>query len=146
MRRSCRMVKGGREVDAGPSHRRVDSAVSMLDVMYHVVVDGDHLALRRPLARSTPLVAPDSNAFRAGSLVLHFERSGDVAPAFTVEAGRVRDSVSWGPGSDCGPSRHWIGKALRIDNSSEIKYCPSVRENFVSCVDSSGVAHVDNWS
>ena len=62
-----------------------------LDAMYHVVVDGDHLALRRPLARSTPLVAADSNAFRAGSLVLHFERSRDGAPAFTVEAGRVRD-------------------------------------------------------
>jgi CubicO group peptidase (beta-lactamase class C family) len=62
-----------------------------LDALYHVAVDGDHLTLRRPLARAAPLAATDSNTFRAGSLVLHFERSGDSAPAFTVEAGRVRN-------------------------------------------------------
>jgi CubicO group peptidase (beta-lactamase class C family) len=62
-----------------------------LDAMYHVAVDGDHLALRRPLSRSAPLEATEANAFRAGPLVLHFERSGDAAPAFTVEAGRVRN-------------------------------------------------------
>jgi len=63
-----------------------------LDATYHVIAEGDHLVLRRPLAASPVLEAVDPNTFRAGQLVLHFERNGgDTAAAFTVQAGRVRN-------------------------------------------------------
>ncbi len=65
-----------------------------MDALYHIVADDDRLVLRRPLAPATPLVATDSgdaNSYRAGELVLHFDRAGGRATSFTVAAGRVRD-------------------------------------------------------
>jgi CubicO group peptidase (beta-lactamase class C family) len=62
-----------------------------LDAMYHVVVDGSHLVLRRPNAVPAVLAPAAGDTLRAGALALHFERTGDIAQSFTIQAGRVRN-------------------------------------------------------
>jgi hypothetical protein len=63
-----------------------------VDATYHVAVMGGALMLsaRHVPTQQLTAIAPDT--FRAnGGLTLHFERAGAAAPAFTVEAGRVRN-------------------------------------------------------
>jgi CubicO group peptidase (beta-lactamase class C family) len=61
-----------------------------LDATYHLVVEGDHLVLRRANTQPVPLEAIDANTFRAGGFTLHFEQQSG-ARSFTIEAGRVRN-------------------------------------------------------
>ena len=61
-----------------------------LDVTYHLVVDRDHLVLRRANMQPVPVQVIDANTLRVGGYTLHFEQQGG-GRSFTVEAGRVRN-------------------------------------------------------
>jgi CubicO group peptidase (beta-lactamase class C family) len=64
-----------------------------LDAMYRVTWAGGRLLLTVPRSSTMPLAPTGSDAFRAGSLTVRFERTASGAPAtaLSVDAGRVRN-------------------------------------------------------